>query len=73
MLFRTHAAVAAPPRWFAVADLRSLAAFRMLIGVYMLLDLKMRWNEIDIWYTDEGLCTREYMLENHWHKGMHAG
>ena len=49
-------------------DLRSLAAWRIGLGIYMILDVLSRWEEIDIWYSDDGLCTRQYMLNQHYLK-----
>lgn len=44
-------------------DLRSLAAFRMALGLVMLFDLLERWPTVTIHYTDQGLLTREEAID----------
>jgi len=46
-----------------VVDLRSLAAFRMLLGTFIVLDLCYRWPELDVWLTDDGIVRRSEWLE----------
>lgn len=49
-------------RMFGV-DLRSLAAFRMVLGLVMLFDLLGRWSDVAIHYSDRGLLPRPEAIE----------
>src|SRR6188472_19561 len=41
------------------ADIRSLGAFRIVLGVVVLIDVASRWSEIRIHYSDEGILPRD--------------
>lgn len=44
-------------------DLRSLAVFRMVLGLVMLFDLLGRWSDVAIHYSDQGLLSREEAID----------
>ena len=44
-------------------DLRSLALFRVGVGMVCLYDLIMAWTELRIFYTDWGVLPRNLLLE----------
>ena len=46
-----------------MVDLRSLAAFRMLLGAFVVFDLCYRWPELDVWLTDDGVAPRAEWLQ----------
>lgn len=48
--------------WWQVVfgcDLRSLAVFRIMLGLLVLLDVGLRWPDIEALYSDSGFFTRE--------------
>ena len=45
------------------ADLRSLAVFRMVLGLVMLFDLLGRWSDVAVHYSDRGLLSREEAID----------
>lgn len=51
-----------PARMFGV-DLRSLAAFRIVLGVVVLMDLVGRWSNVPHHYGDGGVLPRERLLD----------
>src|SRR4051812_11045407 len=51
---RLDAVLAVLARMFGT-DLRSLAAFRMVIGLIVLFDILGRWSDVAIHYSDQGL------------------
>jgi hypothetical protein len=63
----------AQPRWASIpallstmfgVDLRSLAVFRIVLGVVMLQDLLGRWSDLALHYSDRGLLSREQVLDS---------
>ncbi len=44
-------------------DLRSLAVFRIVLGLVMLFDLLGRWSDVALHYSDRGLLSREQVLD----------
>jgi hypothetical protein len=61
-----------PSRWATIpgllftmfgVDLRSLAVFRIVLGLVMLQDLLGRWSEVELHYSDRGLLSREQVLD----------
>lgn len=40
-------------------DVRSMAAFRILLGLVFLADLALRWPDFDAWYADAGMFSLE--------------
>lgn len=55
-------------------DLRSIALFRVLLGVLLLCDLLLRSVDISEFYTDAGVLPREHLLaiSNKWYWSLHA-
>ena len=47
---------------YLTADLRSLAAGRIVMALVLLLDLGKRWAELGIWYTNDGLVPNHTLL-----------
>ncbi|MEM7568824.1 MAG: HTTM domain-containing protein [Pseudomonadota bacterium] len=48
------------------ADLRSLAALRVMLALYLLFDIANRWPYLNVFYTDGGLLSRaEAIVHNH--------
>lgn len=45
-------------------DLRSLALWRIVLGILMAIDLSWRWNEVDVFMADSGMCSRLTVLSN---------
>lgn len=56
------------PYTLFAADLRSLAFLRIMLGVWIIRGLLVRWQEIDIWFTDEGVFPRETLMKVHYDK-----
>lgn len=55
-------------------DLRSLALFRIFIGIIVLVDLAIRARDIEAFYTDAGTLPRQALmgaLGNVWHVSIH--
>lgn len=52
-------------------DLRSLAAFRICLGLLILFDLLDRGPDIRAHYTDEGLFPRQLLDDSFWNLGWH--
>lgn len=50
------------------ADLRAMAALRVVLGAVFLIDLLGRWPDLGIHYSDTGLLSREHLLDdlNRW-------
>jgi len=46
------------------ADLRALAAFRIVLGVIVLADLLSRWSKLREFYSDAGLLSRETLFDD---------
>lgn len=44
-------------------DLRSLALFRMAMGILLVADVLMRWQCLDAFYTDSGIASRQMVSE----------
>jgi len=55
-------------------DLRSLALFRIGLGLILLLDLAVKSFDLKDFYTDQGILPRNAWLEvsNQWHWSLHA-
>ena len=55
-------------------DVRSIALFRVLLGVLILLDLLLRSFDISEFYTDDGVLPRKHLLSlsNQWYWSLHA-
>jgi hypothetical protein len=53
------------------ADLRSLAVFRMALGVMVLVDLAYRGTDLPAFYTDGGVCRAAYSCRtsHYWSAG----
>ncbi|HEY2406860.1 MAG TPA: HTTM domain-containing protein [Polyangiaceae bacterium] len=49
-------------RVYFTADLRSLAAGRIVLALVLLLDLAKRWAQLDSWYTNDGLVPNHTLL-----------
>jgi hypothetical protein len=49
-------------RIYLTADLRSLAAGRIVLALVLLLDLGKRWVQLGTWYTNEGLVPNHTLL-----------
>jgi hypothetical protein len=49
-------------RVYLTADLRSLAAGRIVLALVLLRDLIGRWMELSIWYTNDGIIPNHTML-----------
>ncbi len=47
---------------YLTADVRSLAAGRVVMALVLLLDLAKRWAEIGLWYTNDGLLPNHTLL-----------
>ncbi|SHK83127.1 Vitamin K-dependent gamma-carboxylase [Reichenbachiella agariperforans] len=47
----------------SIMDLRSLAVFRMLLGVFVLLDLWVRFEDLEMFYTDDGVLQSADVLK----------
>src|SRR3989338_10114953 len=45
-------------------DLRSLAIFRILIGLVIVIDLICRLGDVALYYSDQGVLPREVMLNS---------
>jgi len=58
---RTHLA---PLRTIFGIDLRTLALFRVLLGVYILIDLVMRSRDLVAHYTDAGIMPRSVQIDH---------
>jgi hypothetical protein len=52
---------------YLTADLRSLAAGRIVLALVLLLDLGKRWMELSLWYTNDGLVPNHTLL---WRPGF---
>jgi len=55
-------------------DLRSIALFRMLLGSLILFDLFLRSFDMNLFYTDDGLLARKYLLDlnSKWYWSLHS-
>ena len=60
-----NTAMTVPKRLFSI-DLRSLAAFRMALGVLLLADLVMRAQDLSAHYTDWGVLPRDILSAHFW-------
>src|SRR5438477_9361590 len=49
-------------RIYLTADLRSLAAGRIVLALVLLRDLIGRWLELGIWYTNDGIIPNHSLL-----------
>src|SRR5689334_14974245 len=55
-----------PPLWHMFCiDLRSLAAFRIAVGLILIWDLIMRSRDMTAHYTDEGVLPRTVLMDNY--------
>src|SRR5690606_16648331 len=54
-------------------DLRTLALFRVTMALTMLLDLALRAQDLTLFYTDDGVLTRRFQMENlyEWQASLH--
>src|SRR5579862_4672104 len=59
---RARRAVAWFVRTYLTADLRSLAAGRIVLASVLLLDLVKRWVQLGSWYTNDGLVPNHTLL-----------
>lgn len=61
----------APRKWpgdhVVELDLRSLATFRILFSLVLVMDCLTRWFDATAHYTDQGLLPRIVLLESGWH------
>ena len=49
-------------RAYLTADLRSLAAGRIVLALVLLRDLFRRWAELGVWYTNDGIIPNHTLL-----------
>jgi hypothetical protein len=59
-------AVLSPLKRIAQTDLRSLALMRILLGTIVALDLVVSWTNVDAFYTDHGVLSRELLHTSCW-------
>ena len=52
-------------RWVSL-DTRSLALFRIVLGVVLLCDQLNNYGDIVTWLSDSGILPRYAVLEHHW-------